>query len=482
MVKFADEGDETGTTDFTDLFALYYSLDRKGSHVDPRPPQAEALKELSKRRSSRDLVLKMSTGYGKTTVALVYLWSHMIESGRPVVYLCPTTQLVEQVLREAENLGIKATYYRAREKQPDPEGTNGKAIIVCTYDKLFNGQTTFNRTDVDIIPYAVVLDDAHSGIQEIRDAFTIRISLSTTSDLFNQLRAVFRAPCKDHQPGIWEGIERQDSDAMIELPFWSWAALIGQVRPLLEKRYQDEHGDSKLAKAVFFNWPLLRNHLRWCRCIVSGSAIEILADPPAIQEVRQFHKAERRLFMSATLSDDSALVRELGCDPEIAKTPVVPPSDHGVGERMILAPSLVDPKLDRNWVMQTCASFSTKCRVVVLTASEKAAKEWSSLGAFVAVGPDVAPAVDKLKSGVLSFVAFPQRYDGIDLPDESCRVLVLDGMPTGQGLADDYDRRIEGRTGGAYRRWIYRVEQGMGRGVRSQADYAAVIITGPGVS
>lgn len=479
MVKFADEGNDGGATDVTDLYDLYYSLDRKGSHVDPRPPQTEALNELTKRRQCRDLVLKMSTGYGKTTVALVYLWSHMVESGRPVVYLCPTTQLVDQVLREAENLGIMATYYRGGQKQPDAAGTSGKAIIVCTYDKLFNAHSTFNRTDVDIVPFAVVLDDSHSGIQEVRDAFNIHISLGKHADLFRLLGNLLRGPCKNHQPGIWEGIERQDDDAVIEVPFWIWAPLLDQVRPLLEQRYQDEDGNSDLDKAVYFKWPFFRNHLRWCRCIVSGSAIEIVADPPTIQEARQFYKAERRLFMSATLSDDSALVREFGCDPEAAKTPVVPPSDQGVGERMILAPSLIDPKLDRKWVMQTCANFSSKYRVVVLTASEKAAKEWTSVNAIVAMGSDVAPAVEKLKAGTLSFVAFPQRYDGVDLPDDSCRILVLDGIPTGQGLADDYDRKIEGRTGGAYRRWIYRVEQGMGRAVRSQADYAVVIVTGP---
>lgn len=479
MVKFADEGDDSGSTNPTDLYALYYSLDRKGSHVDPRPPQTEALNELTKRRDSRDLVLKMSTGYGKTTVALVYLWSHMIETGRPVVYLCPTTQLVDQVLREAEKLSITAVYYRSGQPHPDPAATSGKAIIVCTYDKLFNAHSTFNRDDVDIVPYAVVLDDAHSGIQEVRDAFNIHVSRSEHEELYSALHNVLRAPCKDHQPGIWEGIEQEDEQAVIEVPVWIWAPLVDQVRPIFEQRYQAEDGSKDLDKAVFFKWPLLRTHLRWCRCIISGTAIEVLADPPAIQEVRPFYKAERHLFMSATLSDDSALLRELGCDPEAAKAPIVPPSDQGVGERMILAPSLVDPKLDRKWVMQTCANLSSKYRVVVLTASEKAAKEWTSVGAIVATGSDVAPSVDKLKAGTLSFVAFPQRYDGVDLPDDACRILVLDGMPLGQGLADDYDRKIEGRTGGAYRRWIYRVEQGMGRAVRSQADYAVVIVTGP---
>ena len=76
-------------------------------------------------------------------------------------------------------------------------------------------------------------------------------------------------------------------------------------------------------------------------------------------------------------------------------------------------------------------------------------------------------------------MAFAQRYDGVDLPDDACRVLVLDGMPLGAGIAEDHDRSIPGRPEGELRRWTYRIEQGMGRAVRSHADYAVIILAGP---
>ncbi|MCP3167301.1 DEAD/DEAH box helicase [Myxococcus sp. QH3KD-4-1] len=426
---------------------------------------------LAERRGARDVVLKMSTGFGKTTVALVHLFSYMEETRRPVVYLCPTTQLVDQVIQEAENLGINAVAYRAREKHPATAAIAGKAIIVCTYDKLFNARSTFGRDDVDLVPHALVLDDAHSGIQEVRDSFTIRIERLEEESLFDDVLGVLLAPCKDYAPGVWLGIERGDSEAVSEVPFWIWAQLVTQLRDTLESHA----GDDELR----FVWGYLRNNLRWCRCVVSGTAIEIFPDIPAVHLVRQFAEAKHRLFMSATLSDDSALVRELGCDPDAALDPIAPPSDGGVGERMVLAPSLVDPSLDREWVMKWCRKMAKRYRVVVLTPSEKAAREWEEVGATVEMGEEVKATVEALKKGTLSFVAFAQRYDGVDLPDDACRVLVLDGMPVGQGLGDDYDRKVPGRPGGAYRRWIYRVEQGMGRAVRSQADYAVVVLTGP---
>jgi hypothetical protein len=478
MVQFTEDGSEEPALDPPDLVALYQSLDRKASHVTPRDAQKEALLTLSGRLASRDLVLKMSTGYGKTTVALVYLHSHMLGSGRPVVYLCPTTQLVNQVLTEAANLGIKASYYRAMQPHPDPQATAGRSIIVCTYDKLFNGKSTFQREDVDLVPEAIALDDAHSGMDVVRDAFRIRIKLQDHDVLFAALLRLLRAPCRDDQPGQWAGIERADEAALIEVPFWTWTPLVEQLRPILEQRYQEEEAREHDNNALLFPWPYLRDHLRWCRCLVSGSCIEIVPELPPVQLARPFFAAKHRLFLSATLSDDSALVRELGCDPAAAKAPIIPPSDAGVGERMVLAPTLIDPALDRAWVMKWCQDLSRLYRVVVLTASEKVSSLWTGVGASVVMRHDVAEAVAALKAGGMTFVAFAQRYDGVDLPDDACRVLVLDGMPLGQSLADTHDKHIAGRTGGAHRRWIQRIEQGMGRAVRSQADYALIVLTG----
>ena len=183
--------------------------------------------------------------------------------------------------------------------------------------------------------------------------------------------------------------------------------------------------------------------------------------------------------MSATLSDDSSLVREIGCSANAARTPILPPSDGGIGERMVLAPSLIDPGLDRKWVMNFCKNLSSYVRVAVLSSSEKLAREWEDFGATVELGNQVSQSVDNLRTGKIDFVAFAQRYDGVDLPDDSCRILVLDGMPKGAGIAEDHDRSIPGRPGGEFRRWAYRIEQGMGRAVRSHADYAVIILAGP---
>src|SRR5512133_680741 len=107
MVDFGKLVERPAQVDARDPLKLFASLDRKGSHTTLRPSQIEVLTELYQRRAERDHVLKLGTGVGKSSVALLYLRSYMAETRRPAVYLCPTRQLVLQVLEEAERLGIR---------------------------------------------------------------------------------------------------------------------------------------------------------------------------------------------------------------------------------------------------------------------------------------------------------------------------------------------------------------------------------------
>lgn len=98
MVDFKKLVSKKHNIDTTNLIALFESLDRQTSHIELRSVQQEALELLTTRRIERDLILKISTGAGKTTIGLLYLWSFMEEKKQPVVYLCPTKQLCKQVI------------------------------------------------------------------------------------------------------------------------------------------------------------------------------------------------------------------------------------------------------------------------------------------------------------------------------------------------------------------------------------------------
>ena len=259
----------------------------------------------------------------------------------------------------------------------------------------------------------------------------------------------------------------------MEVPYWVWKPLA----PFIEKAISLAAKQDNLLQFV---WPHLQDILRWCRCVVSGRGLEIVPDILPIHKSQAYYAAPHRLFMSATLADDSVLVRELGCAVDSARKPVLPPNDKGLGERMVLAPSLVAESLNRRWVMSVCQQLAEKpkFRVVVLSPSEAKAKEWESVGAKVVLRDDVPVAIQQLrdKASELRFVVFVQRYDGLDLPDDACRVLVLDGLPLGEGIVDRHDSSLNYIFGGNRNRLVYRIEQGMGRAVRSHADFAVVIL------
>ncbi len=472
MVDFGELVGRKDAPVITDPVQLFDSLDRKTSHVSLRGAQREALGQLHARRSERDLILKMPTGTGKSTVGLLYLMSHMVESRQPGVYLCPNKQLVGQVLEEAARLGVRAHAYPTGQPHPHVDCMNAEAVIVCTYDKLFNAKSTFQRDDVNITPAAIVLDDAHAGIEEIRAQFT---ATCTHEKIKQELLKVLEGACAAYEPAHWEDIKRERRGVATLIPQWLWAALVAPVRIVLSAHEDDRDDD------LMFKWPWLSQVLRWCRCVVAADGVEIVPDILPVRLVRPYEAAGHRVFMSATLADDAVLVRELDCSREAALTPVVPVADAGMGERMVLVPSLINKDLDREWLMSWVEKRKKRhqAQVVVLSASGKNAKEWAKHGALVVLKDDVSEAVAKLRKEEVSLVAFAQRYDGIDLPDAACRILVIDGMPTGQGIIDRYDSSRPGVHAGVRNRTVYRIEQGMGRAVRSNADYAVVILAGP---
>jgi superfamily II DNA or RNA helicase len=107
--KFADG---TSEVDPRDLLALYKTLDPKRSHVELRDSQIEVIKLWADHRDQRDLVIKLATGAGKTTLGLLILYSHMVETRKPCLFLCPTNQLVGQVVDEGRLCGVPCCAFR----------------------------------------------------------------------------------------------------------------------------------------------------------------------------------------------------------------------------------------------------------------------------------------------------------------------------------------------------------------------------------
>lgn len=445
------------------LSELFDQLDRKQTHQILRPVQTEALNQLDQQLGQKDVVIKLSTGSGKTIVGLVYAeYMRRRYPGEPVLYLVPTWQLIAQVQETGDLIGVPVS---SEESELPMAAVEGKVVFACTYDRLFNSRNVFERRGV--VPSAIVLDDVHSGIDRVRGKYTVPLPGSA----YTKVRAIFQPLCEKADPAIWRAIANNEADARYEVPYWLWIPQIDQVGSILEAVKDD--------KELMFCWGNVSRYLDAARLCISGTGAELSLPVAASEENRSYASTKHRLFMSASIKDGSGLIRDLGCDPEAMKRTIEPPSDRGAGERMILPISLIDPSLKKADVAQMCASFATKANVVVLTSSEKQAHHWCAAGAVFKSGDDVAKAVEQLrhtKKG--KFYVFAQRFDGVDLPDDACRILVIDGIPSGERLCDIIDAERQKNSPGYNVRVVNRFEQALGRAVRSSADYAAILLVG----
>lgn len=149
--------------------------------------------------------------------------------------------------------------------------------------------------------------------------------------------------------------------------------------------------------------------------------------------------------MSATTQDDSFFIKGLGFDIDAVKNPMKSDTLLWSGEKMILIPSLINDDFTRdrilNWLLQPYDKriFGTVC----LTPSFKNKEQFEKIGAVVSTTDTMFSNVEKLKNGVYSeAIVFANRYDGIDLPDDSCRILIIDSKPFSETLTERYEEEV----------------------------------------
>ncbi|MDZ4863907.1 MAG: helicase C-terminal domain-containing protein [Gemmatimonadota bacterium] len=120
--------------------------------------------------------------------------------------------------------------------------------------------------------------------------------------------------------------------------------------------------------------------------------------------------------------------------------------------------------------------------VVALVPSFDSTRDWLGEGAVVAKPADIEARVDSLRGGKFErTIVVANRYDGIDLPDDTCRLLILDGKPFGGGLLDRYSESCRPGSEVIATRVARVIEQGLGRAVRGEKDYCVVLLTGAGL-
>ncbi|MBP1884983.1 DEAD/DEAH box helicase family protein [Sinorhizobium mexicanum] len=453
---------------------IFHSLPKPPGINDLYASQAEALDIWFSRRDEKDLVIKLHTGGGKTLVALLMAQSTMNELGEPVLYLAPTNQLVEQVLAKSAEYGIRAVPYT--KGQPlSSDFRDGNAVLVGSYESLFNGRSKFGvrgSGQPGVKVGGIILDDAHVALSSVREAFTLTITAKDHSKVYQELADRFRGSFDEvGRAGAFADITRGKDFGVIEVSSWAWLANVPEVREYLS--YEVDAIDP-------FVWPLLRDNLSTCHCLFSRKSVTITPTFAPVDLLPTFDDAKRRIYMSATIADDSDIVRTFGASPTAIGTPIQSSSLAGVGERMILVPELMPlgEVAITPMVKQIAKWIAAHAGVAILTPSGHIAQQWTDIAEYPETSTAVASRISDMQRGSFKGpVVLANRYDGIDLAGPSCRLLVMDGLPQG---TTDYDMfRNQVLADSAVNSMLaQRIEQGIGRGSRGGSDFCVVLLTG----
>ena len=469
----------------TDPIEIFNNLDKISGKEYLRPPQESVLKEWhEKLRVQRDTIVKLHTGQGKTLIGMVMLQSYINEGLGPAVYVCPNNYLVDQTVEQARSFGIKIVQFAPDSTKLPQAFLNSDAILVTNCNKLFNGKSVFGVLGSGKEPIqlgAIVIDDAHKCLEVIREAFSIVVKKEDQDEkknaLYEELWTLFEESLKRQGAGTCLDIYH-GRDCLMAVPFWTWHDKRKEVLEVLEKHKKDNE--------LLFVWDLLKDRLDQCACIFAGSRLEIAPRLLPLELVPSFSQAQRRILLSATLTEDAFLVRDLGIRPESVTSPLSSGDVKYCGERLIVIPTLVDTTLKREKIITWLSGLAVKhgdFGVVSITPSFGHASKWESAGAKVTNVQNLYESINNLKTEVKrktakKVIVLVNEYDGVDLPDSTCRILCLDSLPSYSSLTDRYSQEIRPSSLRLRRQLAQRVEQGMGRAIRGSSDWCIVVTIG----
>lgn len=445
--------------------------------------QAQLLRDYaSKAVDKPDVAIQGATGSGKTLVGLVMAeWRRRKFQERPV-YLCPTRQLVHQVANFAQDqLGLPAfAFVGSKHSFPPKEKSgwlSGDVLAVSTYSAVFNINPFFSS------PNFIVVDDAHAADQYIGEYWTVRVSKRDVAQrsLFDALAAVLAQLIPGDEYARLAEDPRSLSDnlwvQMVPTPLV--VALEPEITSILD---QVEDGTD-----LDFRWQVLKGHLKATQLFISPNEIMFRPVVPPTGTHAPFNGAKQRLYMSATLGRGGEIERLSG-RKSITRLPSPTGWDgHSVGRRFFMFPnaSLTEGETD-SFVMELIKQTEPQ-RALVLAADDRSAGQLKdTIGSEL---PDFTVySAHEIETSKATFVGdekaiavIANRYDGIDFPDDECRLLLVGGKPSGMILLERYLTEKLGARALFAERIRTRIIQAFGRCTRSAKDYAIVCVAGHGL-
>jgi hypothetical protein len=449
-----------------ELFTKLPNRDR--SHGYLRAPQVDALRAYAESKKDTDVAFELPTGTGKTIVGLLIAEWRRRQSGEKVAYLTLTNQLAKQVLKEAEKLGIACADITGTKETRDPievgRYQTGKAVGITTYANLFNVNPVVKASDV------LVFDDAHGGAHSVADMWTVRIRKQENADLYDEIVTILRPVLTDNQYRIITDGAEYGAVELVDVHVNK--AVAQNATTLL---------DNIKAPEIYFPWNVIRNTLHACLWLASINEIVIRPLIPPTYTHEAFSNTKQRIYMSATLGGEGDLKRSYG----ITSIKTIRVQHAQWGKRYIFIPGLYMDEDDCHKVIADIWRTMETRRMLMLAPSYNIGqKAYKAMSQKMNPKPtrldaaDIEDSIEPFTSEENVMLCLAGRYDGLDLPGDDCRLLIMIESPAAVGALERHMRE-RWKLGPLFRRRErVRLIQGMGRCTRDATDYAVIILLG----
>lgn len=446
------------------------------------PHQTQILKAWHTGNSKNpDVAIELPTGAGKTLIGgLIGEYQRQVNKKR-VTYLCPTKQLARQCQERLESYGIPAVLLIGRVAEWNQADrarySSGEAIAVSVYSHVFNSRPALDDSEY------MILDDAHAAEGYVSKPWSIVLDRKTSaySDVLAALRDAF-------DPLVVSRLQQ-------ETPAGQFASDVYLASPLgvttaaaeLERILRSAQSSDDITSDSVHALRLMAGHLGHCLVYASYRQIQIRPFIPPTHSHRAFDGPQQRLYMSATLGEGGELERSFGRQ-KISRIPSPKEWEtKGTGHRFFMFPELTTDLSRAKTGMPAWVSGLIKQagRAIVLTPDARSAEafeEWIGKDHRVFHATDIEDDLSVFTHESDAVLVLTNRYDGIDLPDDDCRLVILFGLPS---RGDSQERFLAGALGAMdvlQERIRARIVQGAGRATRNAADFAGVVMLGDDLS
>lgn len=455
---------------------LFRELPRR-KYPDVLPHQQSIMQRYAEEAEDKpDVALQLPTGSGKTLVGLLIAEWRRRKYREKIVYVCPTKQLVYQVVEQAESkYGLTVIGFTGKKSLYDPSDVakykQGMAIAVTTYSSIFNTNPFFEDPDV------IIVDDAHAAENYVSKLWSLEVErFNPKHKTIHEIICSLVKPFLDFTSysrlaGKWES--PSDNAWVDKLP----TPIFNSIKNELVAALDECTADSDLK----FSWSMLRSHLQACHLYLSSKSILLRPLLPPTWAHAAFSNATQRIYMSATLGEGGDLERLVGRKNIYRLATPDGWDSQGVGRRFFIFPSLSLTEHDCEKLNLELFNISDRSLVLVPSDAQcakikKYIEEKSNLHFYDAIDIEESKADFVATKGAIAVVA--NRYDGIDFPGDECRLLVIEGLPKTVNIQEQFLMSRIGANTLFNERIQTRVIQAIGRCTRSLEDYSAVVVNG----